>query len=81
VRLRALNRIYAALLGYFWLPCPICGQEFGGHEWLWKDGDIDRASVAAPDGKTRIGICPDCTRAGRGGDENIVIWTTDRRVA
>ena len=19
--------------GYFWLPCPRCGEHFGGHEW------------------------------------------------
>ena len=22
----------AALGGYFWIPCPICGRNFGGHE-------------------------------------------------
>jgi hypothetical protein len=26
------HRVYAAALGYFWLPCPRCGTEFGGHE-------------------------------------------------
>lgn len=31
-RFRTLNRIYAFLFGYFWLPCPICGKNFGGHE-------------------------------------------------
>ena len=29
---RYLNKIYASILGYFWLPCPICGKMFGGHE-------------------------------------------------
>jgi hypothetical protein len=29
---RFLNRIYAHLFGYFWLPCPNCGRYFGGHE-------------------------------------------------
>lgn len=29
---RFLNRIYARLHGYFWLPCPNCGRYFGGHE-------------------------------------------------
>ena len=29
---RWLNRVYAGALGYFWIPCPICGQMFGGHE-------------------------------------------------
>jgi hypothetical protein len=79
MRFRALNSLYAALFGYFWLPCPICGQGFGGHEWKNRDGN--RASIPAPDGKSgRVGICPDCTRAGRGGDENVIIWTKDRRV-
>ena len=29
---RLYNQIYAYLFGYFWLPCPRCGQMFGGHE-------------------------------------------------
>lgn len=31
---RWLNRAFAWLFGYFWLPCPLCGEDFGGHEWL-----------------------------------------------
>jgi len=31
--LRWLNKIYADLFGYFWLPCRVCGTHFGGHEW------------------------------------------------
>jgi len=34
VRWRWLNRLYAGLFGYFWLPCPICARPFGGHETL-----------------------------------------------
>ncbi len=34
VRWRWLNRWYAKALGYFWLPCPICVEPFGGHEFL-----------------------------------------------
>lgn len=30
--MRRLHRLYAWLFGYFWLPCPICGRMFGGHE-------------------------------------------------
>lgn len=26
------HKIYAKLNGYFWLPCPICNEFFGGHE-------------------------------------------------
>jgi len=29
---RALNKAYAKMMGYFWLPCPRCGRMFGGHE-------------------------------------------------
>lgn len=30
---RRLHQLYASLMGYFWLPCPVCGRCFGGHEW------------------------------------------------
>ncbi len=39
---RSCNRAYARLFGYFWIPCPICGRRFGGHEWgatLWTAGE------------------------------------------
>ena len=26
------ERIRATLGGYYWLPCPICGRDYGGHE-------------------------------------------------
>jgi hypothetical protein len=26
------QQAYARAFGYFWLPCPICGKMFGGHE-------------------------------------------------
>jgi len=32
MRFRLFNKLYAKLFGYFWLPCPICGRMFGGHE-------------------------------------------------
>lgn len=56
MKFRRLNHWYADLMGYFWLPCPLCGQEFGGHEWrsdLRHDIPTDRPHV----GK---GVCPDC---------------------
>jgi len=31
-KFRCLQHLYANLMGYFWLPCPICGKYFGGHE-------------------------------------------------
>ena len=57
MRSRKLNEVYANLLGYFWLPCPICGQEFGGHEAtgmaIYPEGE--------PLGRV---ICEDCTKEG-----------------
>ena len=52
---------------WFWLPCPLCGVWSGGHEWLW-DGGCGVASIPdiASGPGTSIGICPWCTRAGRG---------------
>lgn len=50
-RFRFLNKIYASIKGYFWLPCPICGEMFGGHEW---GGSLMTTPYS---GK---GVCPDC---------------------
>ena len=33
--MRAMHRLWAWLFGYFWLPCPVCGKHFGGHEHVW----------------------------------------------
>lgn len=30
---RLLHRAWAYLAGYFWIACPVCGTEFGGHQW------------------------------------------------
>ena len=30
---RFIHCILAHGRGYFWLPCPICGRKFGGHEY------------------------------------------------
>ncbi len=50
-RPRFLHYIYAFLYGYFWLPCPLCGKNFGGHEW---GGSL---MSSAFEGK---GVCPKC---------------------
>lgn len=47
--------------GYFWLPCPLCGREFGGHEItdsIHVDGD--RPGLFT-------GICPVCSAERNGG--------------
>lgn len=44
---------FAKRWGYFWLPCPLCGEEYGGHE---------PGSGSIPwSGCIRKGICPECT--------------------
>ena len=37
--------------GYFWLPCPICGEMFGGFEW--KSGHSLMTSKSEG-----VGVCP-----------------------
>ena len=52
-RPRILQQVYAFLWSYFWLPCPICGEDFGGHESAgtlfhsWSGGRS---------------VCPDCVK-------------------
>lgn len=52
---RLVHQFYAWLAGYFWLPCPICGEYFGGHEWR------DPRAVLYDDGGGRgTGVCAKC---------------------
>lgn len=70
------GRIRAAAIaragGYFWLPCPLCGVDFGGHEWDVRGDKVshipdERCPPAGPQGPFSYkGICPFCTEAGRG---------------
>lgn len=52
---RVIHRIWARLGGYFWLACPRCGREFGGHEW-------DRAGFPTINRLNQKAICPECAR-------------------
>ena len=47
---RWVHRVWARVFGYFWSPCPECGEMFGGHEWR---------AVAVHE-KTGLGVCPRC---------------------
>lgn len=49
---RSAAQAYASTHGFFWLPCPLCGSYFGGHEW--QDGH------AIPSGENTQGVCPIC---------------------
>jgi hypothetical protein len=76
-RLRSVHRWWAGKAGFFWKPCPLCGQHFAGHEWRSIRGKA--ASVPDPTEqptseygpRMSVGICPQCTRAGRGHE---VAW-------
>lgn len=72
---RGMARRAAIAVGAFWLPCPLCGEPCGGHEW----GDVDgKSSVIYRDPErptVGTGICPFCTIEGRG---ETIDWT-DRR--
>mgnify|MGYP001609229028 CR=1 FL=1 len=54
---RWLHRWYANAFGYFWLPCPICREPFGGHEMT------DATLMDTPN--TGRGVCPGCWEEAR----------------
>jgi hypothetical protein len=48
---RFWNRLKALWGGFFWMPCPICGKNFGGHEWrvTWMQSAF-----------RGVGVCRNC---------------------
>lgn len=46
------RKLRATLLGYFWLPCPICKEMFGGFE-------IGRNHIEMEDGRL-LACCKNC---------------------
>lgn len=55
---RKLHEAYARYNGYFWLPCPVCGEWFGGHE---KGGGNARHIEPVEDEPYRAhSTCPNC---------------------
>lgn len=76
---RARAASFAHKGGYFFLPCPLCGIEYGGHEsGIWTDDPVYPSHIPNPDQPPRgsasgwsagyVGICPYCTQAKRGWD-------------
>lgn len=53
---RRVHHCFATSLGYFWKPCPLCGREFGGHEY---GTDIPNLSLGPRSGQV---ICSECTK-------------------
>ena len=48
---RMLAQIHAQMFGYFWLPCPICGECFSGAEW-------EGGAAIPKDDRVSTGVCP-----------------------
>lgn len=62
---RAVHRWWAQRHRFFWLPCSMCGREYGGHERDYLS--VLPSSVPDPiHPPCWMGICPPCTRAGKG---------------
>jgi len=53
---RFLHRIYAWLNFYFWLPCNLCGEHFGGHEW-----NDHHVTISENDDGASKGVCQKCS--------------------
>lgn len=69
MRARRFHHRVALMHGCFWLPCPLCGHEFGCHEWKSRRGlSASITTRRFPNGSAQRGraICPDCTGAGLG---------------
>jgi hypothetical protein len=62
---RWLHAAYAWAGGYFWTPCPVCGEKFGGHQWLY-DGPRLATIPAGANPNVRTAVCPACADLGRG---------------
>jgi hypothetical protein len=58
---RWLHKAWANFAGYFWLPCPLCGKEFGGHEW--KTNAPNNSIMTS--WNTGSGVCPNCHSAAK----------------
>jgi hypothetical protein len=56
--MRWLHKTYANVMGYFWIPCPSCGEMFGGHETPTSD---DYRGLQQHEAR-RI-FCPKCAKA------------------
>ena len=60
---REHERLYAERHGYFWMPCPICQEPFGGHEW---DDDYEQPQGSSTTlyltKRSGCGVCrnPEC---------------------
>ena len=65
-RFRWVHRWFARRHSFFWVPCVLCGRKWGGHEWRDIDGKSSEVYRNPEEPTTGTGICPKCTRAGKG---------------
>jgi len=76
---RETARYIAEKTGFFWLPCPLCKREFGGHERvdsvhessIPKEWTTDEMGIVELHMSTAI--CPDCTVQGLGCKRTVEI--------
>jgi hypothetical protein len=64
----AFHRRYATAHGLHWGPCVLCTAPYGGHQ---HGGGVPDPTMPPPGPYGPwyyMGICPRCTRAGRGAD-------------
>ena len=50
---RWIHHAYAHVAAYFWIPCPSCDRNFGGHEWGGSIPHPDKPGI-------NIGVCKPC---------------------
>lgn len=63
---RDAHERFALAHGFFWEPCVLCGRMTGGHEWRDIDGKPSEVFLTPDEPTTGTGICPQCTRGGKG---------------
>lgn len=67
IRPRFIAKLLANICGYFWLPCPLCGEEFAGFEWCTEH---DNSSIIK-DYSTSTGVCHNCHQKAKEYNERI----------
>jgi len=60
---RFVHWIYAHQTGHFWLPCPICKKNFGGHE-------ASETSLMETPSSGKL-VCKNCTELARQMNEKL----------
>lgn len=70
---REYNHALATITGNWWVPCPLCRQFFGDHEWRrGPNGEPCAIYRNASDPTLGEAICPDCTDTKKGENPK---WT------